>query len=73
MGALDDALRQLSEARALREAAETRAGVRWRDIVHWRLSHAALEPLEVEESRYLAALARLDESVTQCLRQLNEN
>ncbi|MDR1388203.1 MAG: hypothetical protein LBJ44_11625 [Propionibacteriaceae bacterium] len=60
MSALITALTDLERARSLRVAAQVRAETAWRDQVWRRLRSRQLDPLEVEEARYLNAVRELD-------------
>lgn len=70
MTSLDAPLAEMERARTLRRSAEDRAGSVWNDLVYRQLERKQLDPLEVEESRYISAARDLDASLDRCLSRL---
>lgn len=70
MRPLGRGLDQLSaDARALRSA-QARAGDLWRDIVFAAFDNRALDPLEVEQRRFLTAATEHDAELARALGEL---
>ncbi|HWJ84593.1 MAG TPA: hypothetical protein VNR62_04145 [Cellulomonas sp.] len=73
MALLDTALAELERARSLRAAAEARAGAVWNDVVFHDLEKRQLDPLEIEESRYLSTVRELGASLDRCMARLRNS
>lgn len=67
---LDAPLAEMERARTFRRSAEDRAGAVWNDLVYRQLERKQLDPLEIEESRYISAVRDLDASLDRCLSRL---
>ncbi len=70
MGRLAPAMQALSLAGRIRTQAQHSAGILWRDAVHQRLTHRNLEPLDVEERRFLVAIQEYDAAISRAINTL---
>lgn len=70
MAFLSAPLTEIERARSLRSSAEDRAGSIWKDVVYRQLEKQQLDPLELEESRYISAVRDLDAALDRCIWRL---
>lgn len=62
---------EIERARSLRYSAQGRAEAVWKDVVYRQLEKRQLDPLDVEESRYISAVKDLDASLDRCMQRIN--